>query len=706
MCWSSPWWADLGCSPGHDVKEVKDVKEEDAKKLAFDWIRGGPRRACQYAPKLHTIWHKDATVASHPVCTYHKDFVQEKGLLLFSSLLSNPVSSQPCIDDAKLAVSMDLFLYANKKFAWLAWRTLDTTIYKRLELNAPLDEEGVIPQGVVGTLIKLPEPSDGFKEIPITTSPVRVVRAAIDLVELWETRLWVRLQVSFQVLGFWASATMCSTLVVETLVPSSSEHPADTSWYCFSSFVAATVVLIWLEVRLSLCCEQGRKLCYTRTFGKALALSCLEKYDVYSDLNFVSVASKHRAEPWIWKISFGIVVVGVGVMQLLPSLLFLSSCLSSDVGQLVGSLYVSVNFSFMTRFSGMHLLMQSISSCDGLPQAVFRPRGPDEDGHEEEMEEGPEYAHVVRVTSPAPTATADCHLPQQYCDVPHWDDASSNELQRRKDLARVKRFVGVVRFACEDLLQGVMQLFFLAARWQDLEMFEKVQVIASVLFGMATSALGPFMETRELVALSDKLRRHDAWLACGGAICNDIRKVQEENGGRGYVRNLRLDKPMRIVESGKVDQPAEVLHNGTRVRPGEVIAGKVDIAPQSISPSAITQLILVVGDAGGGIVRLEGLYDRCPGRNPGVHEHRFEIKAPDKPGTYMIASWPIIDVLLDLDGILGMGEPNQKISISRFNSRDAGGFSMRKCILLALLHLLHCCRLLAFPKPQKLHRHL
>ncbi|CAE7348227.1 unnamed protein product [Symbiodinium sp. CCMP2592] len=645
------FWEDVAFW-GHDAKEQKDVNEEDVKKLAFDWIRGGPRRVCNYLPKWRTMWYKDLTnAASHPVCTYHKDVKFEKGWLLFSSLMSNPVSSQPCIDDAKLAVRMDLFLYESKKFAWLAWRILDSTFYKRLELKEPLDEEGVIPPGIVGTLIKLPEPSDGFGQIPITTSTVRVVRAATDLVELWTTRSWVRLQVSFQVLGFWASATMCSTLVVETLVPSSSEHLAETSWYCFASFVAATIVLIWLEVRLSLCCEQGRKLCYTRTFGLALALSCLEKYDVYSDLNFVAVARKHRAEPWVWKISFGIVVVGVGVMQLLPSLLLLSSCLSSRVAQLG----IPRDFSLLTRFSGMHLLMQSISSCDGLPQAVFgaraRPDAECDGSHVEEMgaklekeqrtlaqeAEAPESAQAFDVTSPTPTETAGFHLPQQYCDVPHWDDASSNELQRKKDLARVKRFVGAVRFACEDLLQGVMQLLFLAARWPDLETFEKVQVIASVLFGIASSALGPFMETRELIALSRKLRRHDAWLAFGGAICNDIRKVQQEHGGGGHVRNLRFDKPMRIVGSVDVDQPAEVLHNGTRVRVREVIKGKVDLAPQSSYPNAITQLILVVGDAGGGVVHLEGLYDRCPGRNPGVREHRFEIRAPDKPGTYTIA---------------------------------------------------------------------
>ncbi|CAE7919381.1 unnamed protein product [Symbiodinium necroappetens] len=112
---------------GHNVKEQKDVKEEDAKKLAFDWTRGGPSRVCMYVRETHTMWYKDLTnLASHPVCTYHKHAKRIKGLLLFSNLLSNPVSSQPCIDDAKLALNMDCSCMQTRSLHGLRGASLTT----------------------------------------------------------------------------------------------------------------------------------------------------------------------------------------------------------------------------------------------------------------------------------------------------------------------------------------------------------------------------------------------------------------------------------------------------------------------------------------------------------------------------------------------------------------------------------------------------
>ena len=265
---------------------------------------------------------------------------------------------QPC---SEVVVMMDLHIYKSKKFAWLGV-TLETetgpvssellALRKRIELRTPLNEDDYVPPGTVGVSIR----SEGVR-----VSPLYVSRYMTDFVELCTELCWVRMCFGIMVLAFWSSMILFNPLVVESFLHArdDGEDRAPTVRLCFWGFLLSTAALVWSEIRLALCCKRGQELLRNRrvAFALAMALSCLEKYDTYGDLNFVRIARQHHPDGLIWRVGLAAFIVGVGVMQILPSLVLLTSCVFN--GKTCAG--VPKDFVLCCRFSGLHLLMESIN---------------------------------------------------------------------------------------------------------------------------------------------------------------------------------------------------------------------------------------------------------------------------------------------------------------------------------------------------------
>ena len=116
-----------------------------------------------------------------------------------------------------------------------------------------------------------------------------------------------------------------------------------------------------------------------------------------------------------------------------------------------------------------------------------------------------------------------------YCDVPENPIAihQVQDVLKQSKLARVKKIVGAVRFVFEDLIQGILQIWFLAYRWDQLNVFQRGQVIFSVTAGIMVSSAGPFLEQRKLSKSTSQLEGHASWQAAGGPICDTLVEILE-----------------------------------------------------------------------------------------------------------------------------------------------------------------------------------
>lgn len=668
-------WRECDVWAGDIVMEEDDVISiQEARQRVAEWMRPDASRFCIIKPEGDTetvtaIWYKAGEIG-HP-CGRHPFFRKakpnDKRHVLCHAVVAQPVTV-PILDPAaapqvttEIVVAMDLYLYEFRRFAWVGvsvglapgptLRELGV-FRKRLELKESLDKDDEVPAGTVGVVVDPPVHCSELPTVDVMVSPLRVVRVMEDFVELWTSRCWPKVYGSFLVIAFWVSTIAVNPAVVEAFIQGGQAEKAAGVKYCFLCFVVATAVLVWLEVRLAFCCEKGRKLRYLKplAFCVALALSSLEKYDIYGDLNFIRVARHKQPDGWIWKAGLAIFVWGVGLMQILPSLLLLLSCLSCRVARLG----IPKDFVLLCRFSGLHMLMESINHAHvaAAAEPAFKGAAVREEQRADTEEQAPLLAGaaVPRASSP-PEAVADASTSvdikptddsdaSKYFDVPLPPETDVEELRKRKNLAKVKKIVGAVRFLCEDMLQGVLQLFFVAANWDDLTLVQRAQVIGSVGVGLTVSAMGPFMESQKFAKSSTELIQHDKWVVAGGPISKHaeeiIAKEKKKRDGATFdgIGELVFDRPMRLLGTGGAEP--SILRNGTVARPNQVVTGCVTCGPQSKFATAITQYILGFTNVDGEASNMVPLYNGCPGHHPKVETVKFSATAPPRPGIYPV----------------------------------------------------------------------
>jgi len=66
-----------------------------------------------------------------------------------------------------------------------------------------------------------------------------------------------------------------------------------------------------------------------------------------------------------------------------------------------------------------------------------------------------------------------------------------DEVKRAAIVAHAKKLMGAVKFVCEDLVQGVIQVAFLFLYWDEIDLSTKIFFISSVIAGLAVSLGGP-----------------------------------------------------------------------------------------------------------------------------------------------------------------------------------------------------------------------
>lgn len=348
-------------------------------------------------------------------------------------------------------------------------------------------------------------------------------------------------------------------------------------------------------------------------------------------------------------------------MQILPSVLLLLSCLSGRVARLG----IPKDFVLLCRFSGLHMLMESINhahvaaaaepASDGAAVREEQCAATEEVGAPSpRAEQAPLLAGEaapLHAEAPSPPAVAEASNSMdikptddsdasKYFDVPLPPETDVQELRKMKNMAKVKKIVGAVRFLCEDMLQGVLQLFYVAANWDDVSRFQRAQIIGSVGVGLTVSAIGPFMESQKFAKSSTELIQHDKWVAAGGPISKHaediIAKEKKKRDGAAFdgIGELVFDRSMRLLGTGGAEPI--ILRNGTVARPNQVVTGCGTCGPQSKYPMAITQYILGFTNVDGEASNMVPLYNDCPGHHPKVETVKFSATAPPRPGIYPV----------------------------------------------------------------------
>jgi len=720
-CWCMEEWGGISLE-GYDVRAEKCNSSEEAREIARKWIDGDPSKMAEWRAEARCIWLKQG--GGHPACVKTGRWSAYASGLAFCCLPSSWKPLRPWEHSAEhLRVSMDLYVYEAKRYAWVGTRLDQGPIWRcRLDLKDTLDHDDIIPVRTIGQLVSdLNQELFESSQLPVMkASAVRLTRVMEDFTELWTSRRWAMHVGSLLVVLQWASVILQNPLIIGLVFPCTTDSEGVMKRDYFIAFSISTFILVWLEVRVALCCETGRKLYANEhlSFLKFVALSILEKYDIYGDLNFVEVAKLHHQE-WIWRVALGVFLVGVVIMQMLPSILIMLRCRFNWFAQVVPH-----DLSLLCRFSGLHVLMQSINPVHARVASEVAARQDsgqlsseqiDEAGKDDDDCKDLEMGRPMLQESPGPrqreaqgtakptlqraperksgmraktrrAVSAFCggsEVPsEEFCDLPPLPSGLVKEkLLKVVETSRVKVHVGFVRLLFEDLLQGLLQLSFLASHWSTLGCFQVAQVIVSVCVSVAISVLGPMLEQRKYSQATKQLEAYEAWVAAGGECVSALRSTLEAEAaasaelgarlGDGRVDRLAFERPIRcLTEEGsgateggclgaasaraercrrclfgcgeaaeeESDAAPEVLRNGTVAGPGQVIRGQVVVRPQCKFPAATTQYVCGLADEMGAAVGSAApLLEVGPeGRDGQAKVVDFQFTAPQRAGTYSV----------------------------------------------------------------------
>jgi len=251
------------------------------------------------------------------------------------------------------------------------------------------------------------------------------------------------------------------------------------------------VVCIALELYVALQTTMGKALVQAKKFKvlECLGLGFFGRYDPFTDICFSLTANACGSR--IGLASIVIFFIGVLLAQVVPALWMLLRA---------NQVHLAL------KFNDLLLLLEIIDPTRGeleLPEAARKQMVGDLPKLGDTVSGLGTVAPNAADTSANQDARAPQRTPEEIAAIKAeiellTDEEAANEqaddpdeVKKKALIARAKWVQGGLRFLCEDLLQGILQVLFMLEHWGELSSSTRAFIISSVVAGVAVSLGGP-----------------------------------------------------------------------------------------------------------------------------------------------------------------------------------------------------------------------